>query len=57
VMFNERLDAVVCGVFLVLVALIVIDSVRVWYGLLRGTHLAASSEAPFVASRLETEGA
>ena len=32
--FNERLDAVVCGVFLSLVTLIVLDSLRVWIGLL-----------------------
>jgi carbon starvation protein len=30
VIFNERLDAVVCGTFLLLVAIIVVDSVRVW---------------------------
>jgi carbon starvation protein len=57
VIFNERLDAVVCGIFLLLVGLIVTDSVRVWYGLLRGTHMRVSSEVPFVASRLEMEGA
>ncbi len=55
--FNERLDAVVCGVFLVLVLVIVIDSVRVWYGLLRGTRARVSSESPFVSSQLEVERA
>jgi len=30
VIFNERLDAAVCGTFLILVTVIVIDSVRVW---------------------------
>jgi carbon starvation protein len=35
VAFNERLDAVVCAVFLLLVTIIVVDSVRVWYSLLR----------------------
>jgi carbon starvation protein len=34
VIFNERLDAVVCGMFLLLVTIIVIDSVRVWCGVL-----------------------
>jgi len=57
VIFNERLDAVVCGVFLVLVAVIVLDSVRVWFGLLRGTRAAVSSESPFIPSSLEAEGA
>jgi carbon starvation protein len=55
VIFNERLDAAVCAAFLILVAIVVIDSVRVWYGLLRGTRRAATSEAPYVLSRLEAE--
>ncbi len=55
VIFNERLDAFVCGAFLALVAIIVLDSLRVWYGLLRGTRTAVSSESPFVSSQLEAE--
>jgi carbon starvation protein len=55
VIFNERLDAVVCGVFLVLVSVIVLDSLRIWYGLLRGTRAPVSSESPFIASRMEPE--
>ncbi len=57
VIFNQRLDAVVCGVFLLLVSIILIDSIRVWHGLVRGTRALATSEAPFVASQLEAEGA
>jgi carbon starvation protein len=34
-MFNDRLDAAVCGLFLLLVTVIIIDSVRVWYGFVR----------------------
>jgi carbon starvation protein len=49
------LDAVVCAAFLFLVAIVVIDSLRVWYGLLRGTQALVSSESPFIASRLEAE--
>src|SRR6185437_7881012 len=56
VIFNERLDAFVCAVFLVLVAIIVLDSARVWFGLLRGTRVAVSSESPFIPSQLEAEG-
>lgn len=56
VIFNERLDAVVCAVFLVLVSVIVLDSARVWSGLLRGTRAAVSSESPFIPSTLEVEG-
>jgi carbon starvation protein len=55
VIFNERLDAVVCAAFLALVAVVLIDSCRVWYGLLRGTRAAISSESPFVLSELELE--
>jgi carbon starvation protein len=53
--FNARLDAVVCGVFLVLVATILLDSVRVWIGILRGTREARVCEAPFVLSQLRAE--
>jgi carbon starvation protein len=50
--FNAQLDAVVCGVFLVLVAAILVDSARVWAGILLGTREAAVRESPFVQSRL-----
>jgi carbon starvation protein len=53
--FNARLDAVLCGVFLVLVATILLDSMRVWMGILRGTHDARVCEAPFVLSQLRAE--
>jgi carbon starvation protein len=53
--FNARLDAAVCGIFLVLVTTILIDSVRVWVGILRGTREARVHEAPFVLSQLRAE--
>ncbi len=53
--FNARLDAVVCGVFMVLVATILLDSIRVWIGILRGTREAPVREAPFVLSQLRAE--
>lgn len=53
--FNERLDAVVCGIFLILVTTIVVDSVRLWASILRGTHEAKVVEAPFVLTRLNPE--
>ena len=53
--FNERLDAVMCGIFLVLVATILIDSIRVWWGILRGTREARVNESAFVLSRLKAE--
>jgi carbon starvation protein len=55
--FNARLDAVLCAVFLILVAVILIDSVRIWTGVLRGTRESSVAEAPFVLSRLSTEEA
>jgi carbon starvation protein len=53
--FNARLDATLCGIFLVLVTTIVADSVRVWIAILRGTREAQVREAPFVLSRLRVE--
>jgi carbon starvation protein len=53
--FNDRLDAVVCAAFLVLVAVILIDSVRVWFGVLSGSRESTVREAPFVLSQLRAE--
>jgi carbon starvation protein len=53
--FNARLDAALCGVFLVLVATILLDSMRIWIGILRGTRDARVCEAPFVLSQLRAE--
>ncbi|HLJ48054.1 MAG TPA: carbon starvation CstA family protein [Bryobacteraceae bacterium] len=53
--FNNYLDAVMCGLFMVLVGTILIDSMRVWYGVLRGTRTVQVSETPFVLSRLQPE--
>jgi carbon starvation protein len=53
--FNARLDAVVCAIFVVLVTAIVVDSIRVWVGILRGTREAKSSETAFVLTQLRPE--
>ena len=53
--FNDRLDAVVCGIFLVLVTLILADSLRVWFGILRGGKEVKAMEAPFVLTQLRVE--
>ncbi|HEX3744025.1 MAG TPA: carbon starvation CstA family protein [Bryobacteraceae bacterium] len=53
--FNARLDAAVCGTLMVLVAVILVDSARVWVGILRGTADSHVREAPFVLSRLQVE--
>ena len=53
--FNARLDAVVCGVFMVLVAIVLAESLKLWFGLLRGTRDASVAEAPFVPTQLASE--
>ena len=53
--FNARLDALVCGLFMVMVTTILLDSVRVWLGILNGSRSAKVVEAPFVLSRLSPE--
>jgi carbon starvation protein len=53
--FNARLDAVVCGVFLVLVTIILVDSIRIWAGILSGNRKSEVCEAPFVLSALRAE--
>ena len=53
--FNARLDAALCAILLLMVATILLDSFRVWYGILRGTHEARVVESPFVISRLRAE--
>jgi carbon starvation protein len=55
--FNARLDAVVCGVFMILVAIILVDSLRIWTGIFAGYRSSQVVEAPFVVSRLRTEEA
>jgi carbon starvation protein len=55
--FNNRLDAAVCGLFVVLVTTILVDSVRCWARILRGGRPVPVSEAPFVPTRLQSEDA
>ncbi len=50
--FNARLDAAVCAVFLILVTVILVDSIRVWTGILNGTRDARLTETPFIQSEL-----
>ena len=43
------------AVFMILVAIILVDSIRVWTGILRGTREAKNSETPFVLTHLPEE--
>jgi carbon starvation protein len=54
--FNNRLDAAVCGIFVVLCALILVDSIRIWIGILTGGRDGRVREAAFVMSKLQEEG-
>ncbi len=53
--FNNRLDAAVTGVLVLMVALILIESVRQWIGVLSGREEARVKEVPFVMTRLAEE--
>jgi carbon starvation protein len=53
--FNNRLDAVVTAILVVMVALVLIESVRQWIGVLSGREEARVKEAPFVMTRLAEE--
>jgi carbon starvation protein len=53
--FNNRLDAAVTGVLVVMVTLVLVESGRQWWGILGGTREAPVKEAPFVKTRLVEE--
>ena len=53
--FNNRLDAAVTCVLVVMVALVLIESVRQWIRILSGREEARVKETPFVMTRLAEE--
>ena len=53
--FNNRLDAAVTAVLVVMVALVLIESVRQWVGVLSGSEQARVKESPFVMTRMAEE--
>jgi carbon starvation protein len=53
--FNNRLDAVVTIVLVLMVALVLIESARQWVGVLSGKSEARVKETPFVMTRLVEE--
>jgi carbon starvation protein len=48
--FNDQLDAAVCGLLVVLVSVIVIESALQWISVISGRRQAATQESPFVAT-------
>jgi len=53
--FNNRLDAALTAVLVIMVALVLIESARQWLAVLRGREGAQLKEAPFVMTRLAQE--
>jgi len=53
--FNDRLDAAVAGVLVILVAVVVIESMMEWVRVLTGRKPAEVKEAPFVMTKLALE--
>jgi carbon starvation protein len=54
---NNRLDAAITALLVVMVALVLIESVRQWVGVLSGREAAKMKESPFVMTRLAEERA
>jgi carbon starvation protein len=55
VIFNNRLDAAVTGVLVMMVTLVLVESARQWIGILSGSREARVSESPFLRTRLAEE--
>src|SRR5580700_4898645 len=55
--FNNRLDAAVTAILVVMVTLVLIESVRQWIGVLNGREEGRVKEAPFVMTRLAEDRA
>jgi len=53
--FNNRLDAAVTAMLVIMVALVLAESARQWIGILRGVRDAQVKETPFVLTRLAEE--
>ena len=53
--FNNRMDAAVTAVLVVMVTLVLIESARHWVGILNGRHEVRLKETPFVMTRLAEE--
>jgi carbon starvation protein len=45
--FNDRIDAAMAAFFMIAVVVILVDSINVWVGVVRGRRAAVSTETPF----------
>ena len=55
--FNDRLDAAVTGILILMITTVLLDSLLEWFRVLRGEKEAQLREAPFVATRFAEEQA
>jgi carbon starvation protein len=53
--FNNRVDAAVTAVLVLMVTLVLVESARQWIGILSGRREARTKEAPYVMTRLAEE--
>jgi carbon starvation protein len=53
--FNDRIDAAVCGLLIVLVGVIVLESAVQWISVVSGRKQASTQESPFVATAYAEE--
>jgi carbon starvation protein len=53
--FNNRLDAAVTGILVIMVTLVLVESARQWLGVLSGANEAPAKESPFMRTRLVEE--
>lgn len=49
VVFNNQIDAVITGIFMVLVAVIIVDAARIWYKKLVNRENLPLTESPYIA--------
>jgi carbon starvation protein len=53
---NSTVDGVLSILFALLIIIVLVDAVRVWFGIIRGGQRPDLSEAPWEESRLDSEG-
>ena len=56
ILVNTTVDGILSILFAVMIIVVILDAVRVWFGIIRGTKEPDLSEAPWEESRLDSEG-